>query len=81
MPDSKRLQGEVKWFNNVRGFGFISAQSVDRDVFVRCRNTPKDNIKGTRRLLEGQLVSFELGITGNKGYEALDVTIDDALVL
>lgn len=80
MADRQRLQGKVKWFNIAKGFGFITTASIKDDVFVHYHNAPKDKRVGTRRLLEGQIVSFELGVNGNKGYEALDVTIDQPFV-
>lgn len=75
MSQSKRYQGIVKWFNIAKGFGFITTDDVEDDVFVHHLNTRKDQRIGTRRLLEGQVVSFELGINSHDGYEAKDVEI------
>ncbi len=80
MLQDKRYQGIVKWFNNAKGFGFITAQDVADDVFVHYLNTPKDKQVGTRRLLEGQIVSFELGINGHQGFEAKDVLIEQPFI-
>ena len=62
--------GTVKFFNEEKGFGFISRQNGE-DVFVHF-----SNIEGTgRRSLEtGQEVQFEIG-QGNKGPEAKNVSI------
>ncbi len=77
MSDEKqRHQGEVKWFNIAKGFGFITTDGVKDDIFVHYQNAPKDQKIGTRRLLEGQIVSFILGVNGNKGFEALEVSIE-----
>lgn len=76
MSDEKRYPGVVKWFNVAKGFGFITTDEIDDDIFVHYQNTPKCKKVGTRRLLEGQKVSFELGINGNKGYEALNVALE-----
>lgn len=76
MSDEKRYPGVVKWFNVAKGFGFIVTDEIDDDIFVHYQNTPKCKKVGTRRLLEGQKVSFELGINGNKGYEALKVALE-----
>lgn len=80
MSQQKRYQGTVKWFNNAKGFGFIAADGVIDDVFVHQHDTPKDKTKGTRRLFEGQVVSFELGINGHEGYEAKAVMIEQPFV-
>lgn len=75
-----RYEGTVKWFNVAKGFGFIVSDSVDDDVFVHYQNAPKCKKVGTRRLLEGQIVSFELAVNGSKGFEALDVLIEQPFV-
>lgn len=64
-----RESGTVKWFNNARGYGFITAEEKDGDIFVHYRNIRGD---GYRSLLEGQKVEFELQ-TGEKGLQAEDV--------
>ncbi|MCJ8270730.1 MAG: cold shock domain-containing protein [Psychrosphaera sp.] len=80
MSEEKRYPGKVKWFNVAKGFGFITTDEIDDDIFVHYQNTPKCKKVGTRRLLEGQMVSFELGINGNKGYEALNVALEQPYV-
>jgi CspA family cold shock protein len=62
--------GTVKFFNDEKGFGFISRDG-DSDVFVHF-----SNIEGTgrRTLLAGQQVEFELG-QGRKGVEAHNVKV------
>jgi len=61
--------GIVKFFNNEKGYGFISREDGD-DVFVHYSNVSGD---GYRSLEEGQVVQFEIG-QGRKGDEALNVT-------
>ncbi|MFL6585867.1 MAG: cold-shock protein [Luteimonas sp.] len=60
-----REEGTVKWFNDAKGFGFISRESGE-DVFVHFRA-----IQGTgfKSLQEGQKVSFEV-VQGQKGLQA-----------
>ena len=60
--------GTVKWFNDEKGYGFISREG-GTDVFVHF-----SNIEGTgrRSLVTGQQVDFELG-QGQKGVEAHNV--------
>jgi cold shock protein len=60
--------GTVKFFNNEKGYGFISRTDGD-DVFVHFSNIEGS---GFRSLEEGQNVEFEVG-PGRKGDEALNV--------
>jgi CspA family cold shock protein len=65
---SERSTGTVKWFNNAKGFGFITRDGGD-DVFVHFRSITGDGFKS---LDEGQLVEFNL-IEGPKGLQAEEV--------
>lgn len=64
-----REYGTVKWFNNARGYGFITRAEHSDDIFVHYRNIRGD---GYRSLSEGQKVEFELQ-EGEKGLQAEDV--------
>ncbi|RLQ21597.1 cold-shock protein [Seongchinamella sediminis] len=66
---SDRVNGTVKWFNNAKGFGFITREEGDADVFVHFRSIQGD---GYRTLNEGQQVEFNL-VEGPKGLQAEDV--------
>lgn len=66
---SERVNGTVKWFNNAKGFGFITREESTDDVFVHFRSIQGD---GYRTLNEGQAVEFSL-IQGPKGLQAEDV--------
>lgn len=61
-------QGSVKWFNNEKGFGFISRESGP-DVFVHHTAILAE---GYRSLNEGDRVSFEV-VEGQKGLQARNV--------
>ena len=63
-------QGIVKWFNNEKGFGFISVEGGD-DVFVHFSAIQKDGFKS---LEEGQAVNFEI-VDGARGPQAANVTL------
>ena len=67
---SNRQNGTVKWFNETKGYGFITPESGP-DVFVRFRA-----IEGTgfKTLAEGQKVSFEV-VQGQKGMQAERVQV------
>ena len=65
---SNRQTGTVKWFNDAKGFGFITAQSGD-DLFVHFRSIQGSGFKS---LQEGQKVSFVVA-QGQKGLQAEEV--------
>jgi cold shock protein len=65
--------GIVKWFNDAKGFGFITQDGGGDDVFVH--HTAIDS-QGFRSLAEGQRVEFEVG-RGPKGLQAQHVRIVD----
>ena len=67
---TERVNGTVKWFNNAKGFGFITGEGFDGDVFVHFRSIQGD---GYRTLNEGQAVEFTM-VEGPKGLQAEDVT-------
>lgn len=62
--------GTVKWFNDSKGFGFISPADGSADVFVHFSAVQGD---GFRTLAEGQTVSYEVE-NGPKGPQATQVT-------
>jgi CspA family cold shock protein len=62
-------QGTVKWFNDKKGFGFITPDNGDKDVFVHHTAIQMD---GYKTLEEGQKVEFEVE-EGPKGPQAANV--------
>ncbi|CAG9426615.1 TPA: transcription antiterminator/RNA stability regulator CspE [Providencia alcalifaciens] len=52
---SNTMTGSVKWFNDDKGFGFITPADGSKDVFVHFSAIQSDNFKS---LIEGQQVSF-----------------------
>jgi len=67
---SERMTGNVKWFNDDKGFGFIEREGGE-DVFVHFSSIRGE---GYKSLQDGQQVEFTLG-EGQKGPQALDVTV------
>jgi CspA family cold shock protein len=64
-----RLTGTVKWFNDAKGYGFISHEGGP-DVFVHFSAIQGNGFKS---LAEGDRVEFEI-VQGQKGPQAADVT-------
>ena len=62
---SDRQTGTVKWFNDAKGFGFITPQSGP-DLFVHFRSIQGNGFKS---LKEGQAVSF-VAVQGQQGMQA-----------
>jgi CspA family cold shock protein len=63
-------QGTVKWFNDSKGFGFLSRANGE-DVFVHHSAIKSD---GFRSLKEGQTVEFDV-VKGPKGFQAENVRV------
>ncbi len=63
------MKGTVKWFNNQKGYGFIS-DAEGNDVFVHYSGL---NIEGFKSLEEGQEVEYDV-TEGAKGPQAVNVT-------
>ncbi len=67
-----RQAGSVKWFNDEKGFGFITPKNGGADLFVHFKAIESDGFKS---LKEGQLVSF-VAEKGQKGMQAAQVRIE-----
>ncbi|HEX9631245.1 MAG TPA: cold-shock protein [Gemmatimonadales bacterium] len=65
-----RTTGQVKWFNDQKGFGFITPDGGERDCFV---HHSAIQMEGFRTLAEGDRVEFEV-VQGDKGPAAQNVT-------
>ncbi|MDC0610171.1 cold-shock protein [Vibrio sp.] len=67
---SNNTTGLVKWFNETKGFGFITPDNGGSDVFVHFNAIASE---GFKTLTEGQKVSFTIE-QGGKGPQAANVT-------
>ena len=61
--------GTVKWFNDAKGFGFITPEGGEKDVFVHFSSLQAGGFKS---LAEGQRFSFDI-TAGDKGPQATNV--------
>ncbi|MFL0198832.1 cold-shock protein [Clostridium sp. WILCCON 0269] len=64
------MTGTVKWFNENRGFGFITGED-GKDIFAHFSQIKSE---GYKTLDEGQKVSFDEG-RGQKGSQAENITV------
>jgi CspA family cold shock protein len=63
-------RGKVKWFNDQKGYGFVTPDDGSKDCFVHHSEIQGDGFKS---LSEGQEVEFQIG-EGPKGPQATNVT-------
>ncbi|KKN80221.1 hypothetical protein LCGC14_0331760 [marine sediment metagenome] len=63
------MTGTVKWFNEAKGFGFITPDDGGDDLFIHYSNI---DMEGFKKLDEGQKVEFDAA-QGRKGMEAQGV--------
>ena len=66
------MTGKVKWFNEEKGYGFITSDE-GKDIFVHYSAIQAD---GFRSLEEGQKVSFEI-VESDRGQQAANVVVTD----
>lgn len=60
------VTGTVKWFDSKKGFGFLTREEGDGDIFVHYSSIEGD---GFRSLKDGEVVEFEL-VKSDKGLQA-----------
>ena len=63
--------GTVKWFNATKGYGFITDDADQSEIFVHFSGI---NSEGYKTLEDGQKVTFETA-EGNRGVQAVNVTV------
>ena len=65
-------RGIVKWFNDKKGYGFITPEGANKDIFVHHTGISGEGFKS---LNEGDKVNFEIA-EGAKGKHAVDVEVE-----
>lgn len=68
--NTEKLTGTVKWFNDAKGFGFVTPDNGGEDLFAHFSSI---QMNGFKTLKEGQKVAFEIA-QGPKGQQALNIT-------
>ncbi|AEP36852.1 cold-shock protein [Taylorella asinigenitalis] len=66
---SNRVIGTVKWFNDTKGFGFVTPEGSNEDLFIHFSSIQMD---GFKTLKENQKISFEI-TEGPKGKQAINI--------
>jgi len=69
--EKKVAKGNVKWFSEKKGYGFITQEDGGDDVFVHHKNIV---MEGFRKLVEGQNVTYEVQ-ESEKGLQAVNVEV------
>lgn len=70
MSNGPKVTGTVKWFNDAKGFGFVTPDNGGEDLFAHFSAI---NMDGFKTLKEGQKVAFEV-TQGQKGKQATNIT-------
>src|SRR3546814_15671696 len=68
--NTEKLTGTVKWFNDAKGFGFITPDNGGEDLFAHFSSI---QMNGFKTLKEGQKVAFDIA-QGPKGKQAHNIT-------
>jgi len=68
-------KGTVKWFNTIKGFGFIQPEDGSKDVFVHISAVER---AGMSNLSEGQVLSFDVVLDRKTGKSAAENLVDAA---
>jgi len=63
-------KGKIKWFNEKKGYGFITVDETNQDIFAHYSNIKGEGFKS---LAEGQIVEFEI-IQDAKGAKAMNIS-------
>lgn len=69
-----RTLGRIKWFNNKKGYGFVSRLSDSQDIFVHLSSINVGEDKVYKTLVEGEYVEFDIRTDDDGKTVAVDLT-------
>ena len=58
MTETTKVTGTLKWFNEIKGYGFIAVDGMEKDVFIHVKQLRAAGIMGSPA--EGQALTFDL---------------------
>jgi CspA family cold shock protein len=64
------MEGSIKWFNGEKGYGFVTAPGLEKDVFLHVKQLRASGIEG--EVTDGEAVTFVCN-TGPKGFFATNI--------
>jgi len=67
----QKMQGQVKWFSSEKGYGFISCEEVENDIYVHFSDI---QMRGYRTLEENDFVEFEYDEEMKKAVNVLKIS-------
>jgi CspA family cold shock protein len=67
--------GKIITYDPVKGYGFISQENGDKDVFVHARELAKAGINTDLSKLSGLIINYELGLGKNNKQQAINIKL------
>lgn len=74
----QKMQGQVKWFSSEKGYGFISCDEIENDIYVHFSEI---QMKGYRTLEENDIVEFEYDAEMKKAVNVVKLSISEDQVI
>lgn len=74
----QKMQGQVKWFSSEKGYGFISCEEIENDIYVHFSEI---QMKGYRTLEENDIVEFEYDAEMKKAVNVVKLSISEDQVI
>lgn len=68
------MQGKVKWFSSEKGYGFISSNEVEKDIYVHFSDI---QMKGFKTLEENDVVEFDYDEEMNKAVNVHKISVSE----
>lgn len=68
------MQGKVKWFSSEKGYGFISSNEVEKDIYVHFSDI---QMKGFKTLEENDMVEFDYDEEMNKAVNVHKISVSE----